>query len=359
MNITFGGGFIGLEGLTYLGRNIIKQLGENHNVNLDAPEISGYWEQYYNNFKPENEDIYILNGHIPRIPQILSRLKGRKIIPIVIFETDLPQDWIKPLKSPQIQEIWTISKFGKRLIEKANIGKEIYVIDTGIDERFKIQGNNMFPKDKSFKFLHISAPHCKSKIDRKGLDLLLPAFKQVFGDSDKVKLILKINTIYANQFFNNFNIHDYLLSLLPSNTNISNISVTTTNLKTYQMNNLYRSIDCGVFPSRGECLGYPQLELISKNVPVITTNYGATNEYSVESLRVSLEGETVIGNGFPYYNSKFAQPSLADLKNKLKNVYENKQLYIDETNDIQPKIIRKYSWTNCNKQINERLKKYN
>jgi len=355
MNITFGGGFIGNEGLCVIGRGILEQLNKDHKINIDAPKISGYWESFYDNFNPENEDIYLLNGHVPQIPRIAKN--HDKIVVIVVFETDLPYDWIEALKNPAVKEIWTISQFCKTIISRSWTGLPIKVIDMGIDDRFKVQGQDLFKKDKSFKFLHISAPHCKSKTDRKGLDVLLPAFKQAFGDSDKVKLILKLNLIYANKFIQNFDQNQYLLSLLPKDTDISNIVVTTDYMTVERLNDLYSSVDCGVFPSRAEGLGIPQLEIISKGIPVITSDYGATTEYSVESLRVIIDSFIQLNQRFPYFSSKFANPSIADLKNKLINVYNNVKLYQDETKLIQSKVRSKYCWSKCRTQMNKYLKK--
>jgi hypothetical protein len=328
MNITFGGGLFGPEALAYQGRKIVEQLEKlGHKINLDCPEVDGYWSRFFNNFKPEEEDLYILNGHYPRLPELAKIHK--KIIDIAVFETTLPREWVDALNIPEVVQIWTVSEFSKELLVKSGVQKPIFVIYLGIDERFKKNGVNLFPKDKSFKFLSVSAPHGVGKKDRKGLDVLVKAFKEEFGDSEEVLLILKINTIYADQLARAkgmpFSADAYVRELIPTGMKPNNIVIFTDYMGTEILNNLYNSVDCGVYPSRSEGFGLPQAEMALIGKPVITTNYSATTEFSDPELMVEITGmEPLDYNQFPYFDSLFGEPSVESLRKMMRKVLSEK-----------------------------------
>merc|ERR1719397_2225664 len=45
------------------------------------------------------------------------------------------------------------------------------------------------------------------------------------------------------------------------------------------MPGIYKSADCFVLPSRGECWGRPHVEAMAMGVPVIATNWSGPQEY--------------------------------------------------------------------------------
>lgn len=361
MKILFNGGLFGREALCYQGREIVKRLSKTHTIEIDGPKTEGYWEKYYGNFKLDEEDVYLMNGHPHILPKIAKCHK--KIIHITVFETIFPKEWVDALNIPEVKQIWTISEFNKKLLIDSGVKKDIQVIYLGIDEEFKKKDINLFPKDKTFKFFNICAPHCTGIKDRKGLHVLLPAFKEEFGDDPKVTLLLKINTIYADQ--NNrgtgFKLHDYLAKLLPEGVKMNNVAILQDYYKTDMINNLYNSIDCGVFPSMSEGFGYPQAELIKIGKPVITTDYSATNEFSDPKLRIKIDGMTkldISNRDHPYYDKEFAEPNKEDLKHLMRCVYQNyeaEKRAVEEFSNSD--MIKSFNWDKIADKLNELLKK--
>lgn len=359
MKILYNGGLYGREALCYQGREIIKQLAKYHTISIDSQPVAGYWKKYYGKVKKGEEDIYLLNAHTKTIPYFISQ-GHKKIINICVLETKLPTDWIEALNMPEVKEIWTISEFCKELIINSGVKKPVRTIYIGLDKRFRKKGINLFPKDKTFKFLNICAPHCLGKKDRKGLDILLPAFKEEFGDNPKITLLLKINPIYADNFNRRigrrFNMYEYLKSLLPKGTNLSNIATIIDYYNTEWINNLYESIDCGVFPSRAEGFGLPQAEMASKGIPVITSDYGATNEFSYPGLRIKIkEMKPLDYKASPYYNSLFAEADKEELKRLMRLVY-NCYEEAKESAEEHSKNFKKFDWDKIGKEhFNRRL----
>ena len=357
MKIFFNGGLFGREALCYQGREIVKQLAKYHKISIDAPKTEGYWEKFYNNFEGP-EDIYIMNGHVPHLHELAKNHK--KIVSITQFETNLPDDWVEALNIPEVKQIWATSEFAKRMILESGVRKPVKVIYLGLDKRFYKKAGNMFPKDKTVRFLSISAPHCLGKKDRKGLDVLIRAFKEEFGDSPHVTLILKINTIYADNFNKRmnkpFDLYKYLKSLILTG-NPGNIVIMEQYLSTEQLNELYNSVHCGVFPSRGEGFGLPQAEIASLGIPVITTNYGATTEFSDLRLSIKVKKLDFLDYKiYPYDNKLFADPDVEHLKELMRRVYK----YCDQEKKKAEEyansgIFSKFDWDKIGKNLNNYL----
>ena len=360
MNITFGGGFLGKkEALLYQGREILKQLAKYHTINIDSNPVGGYWEKFFNNFKQEEENIYIMNGHVPYLPELAKTHK--KIISITQFETTLPKDWVEALNIPEVVEIWVTSKFVRELVLESGVRKPVKVVYLGLDKRFFKKGINIFKKDKSFKFLNISAPHGLGRKDRKGLDILIEAFKEEFGDNPEFTLILKINTIYCDLYNKKlgkqFNLHKYLFDLIPEGFDTKNIAIITRYLSTEELNNLYNSVDCGVFPARSEGFGLSQCELAKLGIPTITTNYSSTNEFSDPRLRIKIkkELEPLDYDIYPYGKGLFAEPDVNSLRKIMRMVYEEyniEKVFAEK----HSKTLDKFSWDLIGVKLSSLLK---
>lgn len=357
MNILFNGGYVGREALCYQGREIIKQLNKNHDIRIDNQPIGGYWEKFFGAFKDKKpSQVYIMNGHVTYLPELAK--KHKNIISITVFETQLPVNWVDALNIPEVKQIWTVSEFCKNLIVESGVKKPVGVIYLGVNKQFHKKEINIFPKDKSFKFLNISAPHCLGKKDRKGLDVLIKAFKGEFSDDPKVTLVLKINPIYADTYNKrlgrNFNLNKYLMTLLPKGATTNNISIITTYFDTAGLNNLYNSVDCAVFPSRAEGFGLPQAEVASLGIPVITTEYSATNEFSDPQLRIAVDGEWPLDYSVhPYDDSLFAEPNVAHLRRLMRQVYKNYQEEEKRAKE-HSKTFSKFTWN----KVGERMEKF-
>ena len=327
MNISFNGGYIGPEALCYQGREIIKQLDSlGHKIKIDSQPVSGYWERFFKPL-PGPEDVYILNGHVPYLKEIAKEHK--KIISICVFEARLPDEWVEALNLPEVKQVWTVSEFGKQLIVESGCKKPVKIIYLGLDKSFFKTKANFFGNDKSFKFLNISAPHGLGKNDRKGLDLLIKAFKKAFGDNPNTTLVLKINTIYANDYNRRlnkvFNVYEYIRSLIPEGHTPNNILVITDYYDTPTLNLLYNSVDVGVFPARAECFGLVQAEMMKIGKPVLYTNYSAPTEFGDPNLAIPIrEGQWPLDyNEHPYYDQPFPEVDIDILTGMMRGLYEN------------------------------------
>ncbi len=301
-----------------------------------------------------------MNGHVSHLPEIVAN--GHKnIISIAVLECELPQDWVDALNLPEVKQIWTISEFCKTLIEESGVKTPVKVIYLGLNKAFHKKEVNIFPRDESFKFLNVCAPHCIGKRDRKGLDILISAFKKEFGDDLDVKLILKINAIYADNVYRQlgkqFNLNKYLGLLLPKGASTCNISIITAYFSAEDLNNLYNSVECGVFPSRGEGLGMPIAEMMKIGKPVICTEYSAHTEFSMKNLQCSIKGMWPLDyqNLPPYYDSRFGEPDEESLRKIMRDMYSR---YIKYHNEVKalPKIFEEFDWDVVGQKMDSHIK---
>lgn len=342
MKLLVGGGIVGREALCYQMRGIIKCLESMGCKIKTMTKMGGYFEKYQDTFQGE-EDYLVFNVHYTSLPELAKNHK--KIISVCVFETKMPHSWVDALNIPEVKQIWTVSEFCKQKIIESGVIKPIEVINLGIDERFKRNGANVSPKDKSFKFLNVSAPHGMGKVDRKGLHILVNAFKEEFGDSSEITLILKINPIYMFHFNPNRSVNDYIKSLLPNGININNIAILQDYLGTEWLNNLYNTCDCGVYPHMGEGFGLPIAEMIKIGKPVITTDYSATNEFSDPRLRIKVQDMVNLDLDceHPYLHRLFANPDKIHLKKLMRQVYEN---YKEESElaKAYSKEVDRFTW---------------
>ena len=354
MKIYFNGGLFGREALCYQGREIVKQLAKYHQISIDSQQVEGYWNKYYHNFNGR-EDVYIMNGHVPYLPELAK--KHKKIVSITQFETDLPKDWVNALKIPEVKQIWATSEFAKQLIVDSGVKTPVKIIYLGIDKCFQKKSITIFPKDTSFKFLNISAPHCLGKKDRKGLDVLIRAFKLAFGDDPSVTLFLKINTIYADMYNRRlnrqFNLFEYIKSLIPYGYKPGNIAIMEGYMPPEGMNNLCNTVHCGVFPFRGEGFGLPIAEMGKIGKPVIFTNYSAPTEFGDLRLAIKVKEMAPLDYDIPPYGKKlFADPDVEHLKHLMLQVYKN---YAEEkkiAEEYAQFAFSKFDWDKIGKNLN-------
>ncbi len=182
----------------------------------------------------------------------------------------LPENWIIPLIR-DVDQLWVPGRFVKESYINAGINKEkIEIIPPGINtDKFRPGVSPLqLHTATSFKFLYSG-----SIIDRKGINLLLEAFTEEFGESDDVCLVIRDNLVDVTP--ENFAIREKIRLLKQK----PEIIFYSEELEKEQVPGLYTAADCLVYPYKSE--GYPiqVLEAMSSGLPVIVTNGGASLDY--------------------------------------------------------------------------------
>ena len=296
-----------------------------------------------NNIDIYKDDYFTI---INQPPVRWSRSYGlNNLIGYLAFEGVLIPDWIKIINESPILELWTPSNYCKNQFIKDGIKKPIYVIPHGVDPEIwkPIETKN----NDTFKFLWAGTAH----VTRKGLDLAVKAFSEEFKEEgNKVKLKIKSNKIYnTNQDINKL---VYQNIVVDGN---DNIEICDEDLKETEFVNLMNSVDCYVAPTRSEGFGIITLQAIACNTPVITTVTTGHSDFCNEKNCFIIDcGEEKWADWhYPYWNTKWKEPSLESLKKQMRKVYDdrNSKIEMNYSDDIRTN----WTWENTVNKIEERL----
>ena len=197
----------------------------------------------------------------------------------------IPQSWVAPIQK-SVDEVWVYSFYVKQCYVDSGIDPDrVHVVPLGVDSvRFNPGAVPLNLKtDKSFKFLFVGGT-----IYRKGIDILLNAYKQSFTAEDDVCLVLKgvgEDTFYKGQTAGE------LIRQIQQDPKAPEILYMTEELSDDQMASLYTACDCLVHPYRGEGFGMPVSEAMACDLPVIVTRGGSTDDFCVEDTVYFVEAD--------------------------------------------------------------------
>jgi glycosyltransferase involved in cell wall biosynthesis len=262
----------------------------------------------------------------------------------------LPANWL-PHKA-DADEIWVPSRFVRWVFEKNGFSKSrLLIIPEPIDVFFF---DPLSTRPLSLPFahgyapwrrstnIHVSASPSKSNEtvsglgrvverkaaagffkffsvfkweSRKGPDLLLQAYFQSFTNADRVSLYL-VSYIYGDATRNPVKIMSEVKRIFEqvhSGSSVPqrwpedapHVEVIGDQLPESILASLYRSVDCFVFPTRGEGWGLPIIQAMSMGLATIATNFSGNVDFltAENSYLIPIEGVEPLPDGSPYGNS--------------------------------------------------------
>ena len=161
-----------------------------------------------------------------------------------------------------------------------------------------------------FNFLHIS-----SGFPRKGVDVLVKAFEEEFSQIPDAFLTIKT---FPNPHQN----IEEIISEVASLKTRARIQLIEEDYTEDQIQDLYRKADCLVQPSRGEGFGLPIFEAMSAGLKVIATKWGGHMDFYLDADKYGVTYQMEPSNSHVSVGkSLWAEPSLQDLRIKMKNIY--------------------------------------
>lgn len=378
-----------IGGIPNTHREYLKQLNKVHPVWIMDFPLNDFGEEFYQMYNSfyfkRNNHLMFLYGQIDE----WYKYANHDCIGYNVYEGDNPpQLWINNINNPHIKELWVPSNYVKQIYLNKGITKHIKVVPHGVSNNFKhmkskrsfkvikkskkvnyIGYNHLKEENKEFKnkyiFFGMGSIYGVSKRDRKAVDVLIKAFQEEFGNNKKVALVIKLNIRFAvgyhKELGKDFDLEKYLNNMIKKDND--NIYVIIQNFKEENLAKLYNSVDCGVFPARSEGFGCSQLEMISCEKPVITTHESGTDDFSQKSLRVNFKGyrlaefDHVSEQRHPYLGTKWGEPSISSLKQKMRYVFNNPNKIKDCATKHGKKIRSLYDWNKIGKDINQYLSK--
>lgn len=116
---------------------------------------------------------------------------------------------------------------------------------------------------------------------RKGHDFLCEAFSLAFEKSDNVELVMNCHNPCIQDRGKYLTYNSEWESFYRESTLGSKITIATSRLKSQsEVASLMASVDCGVFPSRGEGWNLDATEMLSMGKQLIITDYSAHTEFA-------------------------------------------------------------------------------
>ena len=273
----------------------------------------------------------------------------KKSIAMTTFETDgLPQHWLIPLRA--MDGIITYTDFNVKTFCEAGIGKHvpIYKIPHGVDvDRFNPEVKPLISRKTILKDKYVFGANFDWSA-RKNPEALLEAYLTSFTKKDDVVLLLKVYhqfPIHKSVETMKNKIDKFKTELGIDKNNMPPIVMITDILSPNDMPGLYTSMDCYVYPTRGEGWSLTSSEAMASGLPVITTNWSGhlefmndRNSFLIDYKLVDVDQSTMRERPF-YSGQKWADINVEALGAAMKICYEN-----PEKAKAVGKIARKEMW---------------
>jgi len=235
-----------------------------------------------------------------------------------LFETDkVPSEWLPYFE--RVKKVFTFSEFNRAHWSKTL--DNVASLGFGIEDSFRYceEPANILNK-KGYTFLSVG-----DFTERKGFDILLDAYCEEFGPEEDVTLILKTHRGGFTAM------HRYQLSyliedMIKKHGRHPRILLNTDKLYYDDLPRLYNACDCFVLATRGEGLGLPVAEAMSRGLPVIVTAQGGyvdfvqdgVNGLTVKCLEKTIDCVEYIKKCPQALNHKWLIPDKEDLKAKMR-----------------------------------------
>lgn len=254
----------------------------------------------------------------------------------------LPREWVEPM-SAFVDEIWVYSKHvWKTYVSSGVPAERIRIIPNGINPL--VFNPQVMPlplaTEKSFRFLFVGGT-----IWRKGIDILLAAYRRVFKHSDDVVLVIKDfgqNSFYKGQGA------IAQIEEIQRDPQAPEILYITDDLDDRAMGGLLRACHCLVHPYRGEGFAMPVLEAMACGVPVVVTEGGATDDFCLPEMtnRIKATRRTFTAQSVQFATGAgwVLEPNLKDLQRVLWSIYHNYGEAQEKAKKAAAYVHRHYNW---------------
>jgi glycogen(starch) synthase len=257
-------------------------------------------------------------------PPNFERPKSRRFVMIQPWEFGpLPRAWVQAI-AERVDEVWVPSTFVRDEYLRSGVAPEkVAVVPNGVNTA--LFNPRVAPASlathKSFKFLFVGGT-----ISRKGIDVLLKAYRQSFSARDDVTLVIKdfgLESFYKGQGARE------QIAALQAEPGAPEIIYLAGDIDEREMASLYNACDCLAQPYRGEGYCLPIVEAMACGKPTVVTDYGAAldfanpaNSYLIPASVVRLSEKRVLDMetvDYPYW----AEPDCEALAATLRRIYDH------------------------------------
>lgn len=301
------------------------------NVQGDFPIYNGI-ENFYHDY-----DIVLVDcGH----QYYNDNYSGKKIFYNVWEKTTYPDNFLETLKSAD--QIWVPTNWQSNcLIQQGVERQKIKIVHEGIDP------NELFPKNlqnnNKFTFLILGKWE-----RRKSTKELIKAFAELFGNNNKVELLLSCSNSFPEDGYKSTQERLKEININCNNIKIIDFQSREEVIKMIQSSNVYLSC------SRSEGWNLPLIESLACGIPSIYSNCSGQLEFAKGlGIPVKIHGEILDKNDslFGYYD-----PDYNDLKDKMLEVYYSYDFYKKKALEDSSFIRENFTWEKAAKKAVQYLK---
>lgn len=237
------------------------------------------------------------------------------------------EEWVKACNG--MNYIVVPNFFYKDVFIDSGVAVPIKVIPPGIDvEKFPYFDR---PERKTYTF-----GICGHLNDRKGVFDLLRAFTSEFESEEPVQLHLhttKADFRYYSHFTD------------------SRITTTWDQKDFTQLNEFYRNLDCFVFPSKAEGVGYPPREAMSTGLPVILTEWSGLSDIAQSGHSYPLSVKNKTSKDLQDQPGNWAEIDIQELMYWMRWVYEHRKESKRKGRYASELIHKFHNWDYCGKKL--------
>lgn len=258
------------------------------------------------------------------------------------WESDeLPEGWIDAFNE-NCDEVWTPSPLVAKWYEEAGVIKPIFVYEHGIESiwtpKRRRRGNKL-------KFLHVGEP-----APRKGGQMAVDVFREVFGDREDVHLTIKA------WFRSDIRIkkNGHIIGL--PHTRYKNVTTIYDEVSPDEMVSIFHAHDAMVYPGWGEGFGLIPLQALATGMPTICTEAWAPYSQFLEP-DLSLSSELVSSPWPHIHKGRMFKPDREDLKQAFTLVDRDFDRYSGRAYRNSFKVSEHYDWDSLTEKAFDRIVK--
>lgn len=280
---------------------------ENYDKNVDIVLVDCYHHFFYDNYDK------------------------KKIFYNVWEKTFYPMDFFNKLL--EADQMWVPTKWQRDiLVNQGYPIEKIKIVPEGIDsEIFYPESINLFDK---FTFLILGKWE-----DRKSTKEIVSAFKELFGNNEKVQLILSCDNNFPTDDFTSTEERLSYYNLNCSNIKILHYKERNELIKILKSSNVFLSC------SRSEGWNLPLIEAMACGIPSLYSECSGQLEFAKGlGLPVKIHGEITDKKNKMH---GWYDPDFNDLKNKMLEVYNSYDFYKNKAIKDSEIILNKFTWENA------------
>lgn len=278
-------------------------------------------------------------------PGVYKYLEGTLKIGMLCYESTIaPPHWVEHVNR-HLDLLLVPTTFCYQVFQNAGVPAErIRIIPYGYDSRiYTPQGAVRAVPDAAkagFRFLTVACPH-----KRKGLGIVLEAYRRAFSRQDDVSLTVKLNYLPKGKA-KPFEHRDVERELERFRVDVAlpRLAVMSEYIVETELAALYRGASCLVSATRGEGFGMVYLEALACGLPVIVTGWGGhmdfINEANARVVKYTLRPAREIQYDCDSPESLIAEPDVDDLAAQMRAAYDSGQRRPLDT----VKALERFTW---------------